>query len=234
MKSDSTRAITVLAISSGPPQRPTGVARSTASSSSLARTFRRQNRTGRDGVDENAVASELERERLAKRFHARLRDVIRRVALVARPCAGRDPIRKVDHPSAAAAAEQRDRGLRADERPAKIHGELAVPRRGIELVERNRHIHRRHVDQDVEAAELPVDRAHQLAARGGIGDIGLQDGRAPATLPHPARDRLGRIARLTVRERDVSAAIREHPGDRPAESGAACEERHFVCHLHGS
>ena len=77
-KSESMSASTAFAISSAPPQRPSGVASSTALYSSARRPRRREDRTRRDRVDEDVVAGQLERERFGQRLHAGLRDVVRR------------------------------------------------------------------------------------------------------------------------------------------------------------
>ena len=107
MKSLSSRASTALAISISPPQRPSGVASSTARDLFVARLRRREDRTWRDGVDENVVGGQLQRERFGERDHAGLGDVVRQVAVVARPAALRDPVTEVDDAAAALAAHVR-------------------------------------------------------------------------------------------------------------------------------
>src|SRR5262245_41277111 len=52
---------------------------------------RREDRPWSNGVDENAICRELQRERLGQGNHAGLRDVVRQVAEVARPSALRRP-----------------------------------------------------------------------------------------------------------------------------------------------
>ena len=101
MKSDSISASTAFAISSGPPQRPSGVARSTASDSSAVESRRREDRAWRDRIHENLIGREFERERLGQRLHAGFRHVIRDIALVAGPRACRDPVREIDDAAAA-------------------------------------------------------------------------------------------------------------------------------------
>src|SRR5882672_4899054 len=62
----------------------------------LARAWRREDRSGRDRVDEDVVGGQLDRERFGERDRAGLRDVIREVSDVPRPAAARDPVAEVD------------------------------------------------------------------------------------------------------------------------------------------
>ena len=69
----------------------------------VGRARRRENRARRDGVDQDVVRRELQRERFGQRDRRRLRDVVRQIAVVARPSALRDPVAEVDDAAAALA-----------------------------------------------------------------------------------------------------------------------------------
>src|SRR5881296_3684612 len=58
----------------------------------VGRAGRREDWAGRNRVDEDVVARELERERLGQRDHAALRHVVRQIAPVSRPAASRKPV----------------------------------------------------------------------------------------------------------------------------------------------
>ena len=76
--------LTAFEISAGPPYRPSGAARSTASRSSSLVPRRRENGPGRNGIHQDLIRRELQCEGPGQPHHARLRDVIRNVARVAR------------------------------------------------------------------------------------------------------------------------------------------------------
>ena len=56
-------------------------------------------------------------------------------------------------------------GVRAEKRGAQVDVDVGVPVGGGQLGERLLHVDRRHVDEDVEAAEGVDDRLHQRRAR---------------------------------------------------------------------
>ena len=66
----------------------------------VGRFRRREDRAGGDGVDEDVVLRQLERQRLGQPDDPVLRDVVGQVALVARTAAARDPVGEVDDPPA--------------------------------------------------------------------------------------------------------------------------------------
>ena len=101
MKSLSTSASTAFAISISPPQRPSGVACSTAADR-LRRCPAARRWARRNGVDENLIARQFERQRLRQRDHAGFRHVVRQVSSIARPAAPRHPVGEVDNASALA------------------------------------------------------------------------------------------------------------------------------------
>ena len=75
-------------------------------------------------------------------------------------------------------AHVRGGGMRAEKRRAQIDVDDRVPVLDPKVFERSLHVDRRHVDQDVEAAELLNGRRNERGARGGLGEIGLEKRRA--------------------------------------------------------
>ena len=82
-----------------------------------------------------------------------LGDVVRHVARVARPSALRYPVAEVDDAPAALRAHVRRGRVRAEKRGAQVDVDAASQSAAVEIGERLLHVDRRHVDQDVEAAE---------------------------------------------------------------------------------
>ena len=87
-----------------PSRRPIGPAAlrpRPPSSSSSRRVRRREDGAWRDRVDQNLVGGELQRERFGEADDARLGDVIWKVAGIAGPAAGGNPVAEVDDAPAA-------------------------------------------------------------------------------------------------------------------------------------
>ena len=107
-----------------------------------------------------------------------------------------------------------------------------IPVGGVQLGERPLHVDRRHVDQDVEAAERLDDRRDQ--GRGGIRlrQIGLEGGSAAPGGAHGLDRQVGFRLRARVADGDVDAARRQIACDYQADAFAARDERDFVNELH--
>ncbi len=220
MKSLSISARTALAISISPPQRPSGVARSTAANSSSEVPSRRDDRPWRDRVDQDLVGGQLQRQRLGQRDDAGLGDVVGEEARIARPAAARHPVGEVDDAAAAQPAHVRNRGTRAQ--PGRRAGRRpsARPSRRRDVVDRRRHVERRHVDEDVEAAEArPPFRRRPARTRPGSRQVGLQHHGPAPQRPHGGRGLLRLRARAVdrpARHRRRRAPARWRPPRRSA------------------
>ena len=99
-----------------PPQRPSGVASSTARRSSSLIDAGARIGPGCNGVHQNVVGSELERQCFRQRNHARLGDVVREIASIPRTAAPGGPVAEVDDAAAALRAHVRDGRVRAEKR----------------------------------------------------------------------------------------------------------------------
>src|SRR5262245_64063365 len=128
----------------------------------------------------------------------------------------------------------RYRGLRTQERRAKIDVEGRVPVGGPQFVEWFPRVHRSHVDQDIEPAERVRclrDRGTALVRRRKVG----LDGDALAAKGADAvRALFGFVARARIGQRDVYAAPCELLGDKQADPPAAGDERRLATRIHFS
>ena len=115
--------------------------------------------------------------------------------------------------------------MREQERRAQIDGQLAIPIRGGELIERLRDVERRHVDQDVEPAELTHRRVDRVVAGLLAGDVGLNAERAAAERADRGGGFIRFRARSVVDQRDVDARLRERRRDDRADALAAGDQR---------
>ena len=83
-------------------------------------------------------------------------------------------------------------GTRAEKCRAQVDIDDGVPVRGAKLVERTLYVYRRHVDQNIQSAELRDSGIDEGVARLGLRQITLEDRRSPAGCAHT----LGRLFRL--------------------------------------
>ena len=170
------------------------------------------------------VRRQLEAERLAERDDAALGDVVRQVAAVARAAAGRDPVREQHDVAAAGAAQVGNRGLGAVERRVEVHGQGAVPGRGVEGVEGDPIEPRRGEDDRGQAPQGLGGRIDERATRRRLREIGLEH-HGPAS---GGADRggggVGLGARLAVGDRDVVAVRGQGARDRAADPPGAGDE----------
>jgi hypothetical protein len=81
--------------------------------------------------------------------------------------------------------------MRAEKRRAQIDVEHSAPVGGGQAGERTLLIHRRHVEQDVEAAEFVGDRFHERRARVRLREVRLERRAPPLGRAHALDDRLG-------------------------------------------
>ena len=102
-----------------------------------------------------------------------------------------------------------------------------------QLFERRAGVETGHRDEDVDASELLQRLIDHALARGGIGEIGLQRERAPATSLHARRRRFGLCRGSVVDQRHVRARFRQLLGDDAADPFDAGEQRHFAVKVHG-
>ncbi len=137
----------------------------------VRRPGRREDRARRDRVHENLITRELERQSFSHRDCARLGDVVRQVARIARTSAHGQPVGEVDDAPPALLPHVRDRGTGAEERRAQIDIDGGVPRMFVELVDRRRDVHGRHVDEDVQPSESGRRALDERAAVAGIGEV---------------------------------------------------------------
>ena len=115
-------------------------------------------------------------------------------------------------------------GMREQERRAQIDGQLAIPIRGGELIERLGDVERRHVDQDVEASELTHRRVDRVDARLLVGDVGLHAERAAAERADRGGGFIRFGTRAVVDQRDIDARLRERRRDDGADALAAGDQ----------
>ena len=128
-KSDSRRKVTAFTISTSPPQRPRGVAASTAAVSSAELPAGGRMGPGAMALTRMCERGELERQRLGQADDPLLGDVVGEVSRVAWPAAGRDPVAEVDDAPAAGGAHVGDGRAGAQKRGAQIDVDHRVPRR---------------------------------------------------------------------------------------------------------
>ena len=232
-KSLATKNATTLAISASPPQRPSGVDFSTAACSSAVVPGGATIGPGAIGVHEDLVGGQFERQRLGQRLHARLGDVVGEEARIARPAAGRDPVREVHDPPAARLAHVRHRRPAAQERRPQVHRQLAIPVVFVLVLERHLLVERGHVHQDVEPAHRRRGFVDCRPALQGIAEVGVERVGLAAAGPHHRRGALGRVGRHAIGERHVGAAFGQHRGHGIAHPRAAGDERGFSLQVHG-
>ena len=234
MKSLSTSASTAFAISISPPQRPSGVARSTAAESAADVPGGATIGPGAIGIDEDLIRGQLERQRFRQRDHARLGDVVRQVARIPGSAAPRHPVREVDDSAAARASHVRDCRLRAEPGGAQVDRHLRVPVLERQIVDRLLAIDRRHVDENVEPPEFRDGLLDDAAARLGLLQIGLDDERAPGQRAKRRRPFPPLRCARRDRRRDVRALAGELGGDDRADSASAGDQRDSVGEIHGA
>ena len=211
-KSDSRRKATALVISASPPQRPSGVDASTARKFLGRGAGRRHDRAWRDGVDEDLVGGQFERERLGQADDAHASQRSRagsRCSAAGRSTATQSEKLTIRPPPAArrcgtAACAQRNAALRSTSTTAS-HAFSSVASNG------HGGIDRRHVDEDVEAAQRGGGFVHEPPARGALRQIGADEERPSPGRTHRGPRRFRFLARSVVRERDVDAAIARGP-----------------------
>ena len=195
-----------MAISISPPQRPSGVARSTFANSSSVVSFGRDDRARRDGVDEDLIGRQLQRQRFGQRDDAGLRHVVRQVARIPRPAAARHPVREVDDAAAAQPPHVRHGRARAQPRRAQIHRHLLVP--VVHVSSSNGR--GRYIDAMLTRMSSRPERVDRLVddplAGVGLLQVGLEDQRAAAERRAPRRPSPPpRPARRAVDQRHVGA-----------------------------
>ena len=117
---------------------------------------------------------------------------------------------------------------RAQKRAAQVDVEHRIPVGGGQLVERPLHVHRRHVDQDVEASERGDGAVDERRRRVQLRQVGLQRGRAAPARTYVRGGLLRFALRTRVAERDVDAARRQFARDDCADAFAAGDQRDGV------
>ena len=122
----------------------------------------------------------------------------------------------------------RRRRVRAEERRPKVDVDNRAPVGGAEIGKRPLHINRRHVDQDVQAAERFHHRLHERFAGIRVGEVRLEGCRPATGAPHPLGGGFGLLARPRVARRDVSAARGEFAGDHLTDALAARNQSDLV------
>ena len=233
MKSQSSSASTALAISSlaapAPERRGLSRRRDVPRRSSVGGAH---NRPRRNGVHQDVVGGELERQRLGQRDHSRLRHVVRKIASIARaPLPAVQSLKLMMRPPpcrrmcGAAASAQR-------KLPRRSTSSVAVPVGRREIVERAPHVHGRHVDQDVEPSEFFSGGADERLARGGLRDIGLHDLGTPARRAHALERPVPPRRATGVAEHDVDAARGQLARHHEADALAAGDQRNLVGEFH--
>jgi hypothetical protein len=168
-----------------------------------------EGRARQDGVDRDAMGSKLAGERAG---HAVKRGFRGDVVQVVRPPERHGARRHVDDPAEVRPPHGADHGPRAQERAGHVHPQHVLPLFERDLIERphlDRREDRRIVDQNIDAAELSLNRLRHRGNRFRIGDVRRDCARTAAC----GRD-LGRhgLAALAV-------AFRDH------RNGALCGER---------
>src|SRR4051794_11859940 len=185
---------------------------------------------GRNVVDADAAAGELERERPGQALHTALADAVAEIVRL------RDQLvdaRDVDHDTRRLLRhESLDCLAGAEERPAQVDRDHPVEVRAGELLGRVRELDARVVDEDVEATEALrrlADHAHDIVF---AGDVALHEDVAHALLPDSAYAGVylvlgtGRlVGRREVVDRDVRAVLREADGDRLSDSRGAARDQ---------
>jgi hypothetical protein len=162
----------------------------------LLRQIRRRNdRAWRNRVDEDSVLCKLERQRLRERFHASLGDVVRHEPGVPGPATRGQPVGEMHDVRRRSAPEQWQGGAGDVKRRREVVVDVGAPGPLVDLHERPRHVRGRHVDDDVEAAELPIDRVRERRTVGWSAHVGLDDDRAPVERPDACGRLLGFLPR---------------------------------------
>ena len=147
------RKPTTSAMSSGSPQRPSGVCdriQRVALVGLRRGGHRRADQAGRDRVDADAPRAELDRERLGQRAQRRLRRGVDRRGRT-RHREHRDGLDRGDADHRAAGRHAVDETLEQEERRARVDADHALPVGEPDLAERPRLDHARAVDEHVDA-----------------------------------------------------------------------------------
>ena len=235
MKSLSSSASTAFAISISPPQRPSGVASSTAFSSSSVVPGGARIGPGAIALTRMLSAASSSASASVSAMTPGLRDVVRQVAVIARPAALRDPVAEVDDAAAAlrAACAARPRARRETPR-ADRRRRRAFQSAAVSVVERLLRVDRRHVDRGCRGGRRRRrPTATSARARVGLREIGLNAARAPPGRAHASAASLGLGLRARVAERDVDAARRAaRAATTTTDALAAGDQRDFVSEIH--
>ena len=112
-------------------------------------------------------------------------------------------------------------GASAQKRGPQVDVELSVPIGGPQVVERLAHVHGRHVDEDIEAAQTFYDRVDELRARIGLRQVGLNGHAAPSRGSNAVDDLFGLGAGSRVAHGYVGASRRQRRGNHGPDALAA-------------
>ena len=228
MKSLCTSAITVLAISISPPQRPSGVACSHPGEHLVRCALGRHDRTGSHGVDQNLIRRQLKRERLTQGDNPSLGHVVRQPAKIARPAAIRHPIRQVHDASSTDATHVGNRCTGAEPGGAKVNRHLPIPVGQVQLIERLFLVDRSHVDQHVEPPELIDGLADDALGRVRLREVRLQHNCATPERAYRVRGVLRLCPRRPVHQRHIRTRTSHFGRHHSADAFSAGDQGHTI------